>query len=160
MKKILKVKNKEEEKFLRKKVKPFDFDSLSKKEIDDLIKQMRKTMNDADGIGLAANQVGLDASVFVAQWEGKFYVFFNPKIEKSSSDEVEETAEGCLSIPGNFGLTERLAKITLIAQNKSGKQVKVKAWGMLAVIFQHEVDHLNGHLFIDRLAKGAELHNS
>ena len=156
MNKILIADNVEEDKFLRQKTKEFDFDKYSKKEIDNLIKKMRRMMNDANGIGLAANQIGLDVRVFVAQWDGKFYAFFNPRIEDASK-ETEILEQGCLSLPGRLGEVERPEKITLVAQNKQGKKVKVKAWGMLSHIFQHEVDHLEGKLYIDRMRKGAEL---
>ena len=156
---ILELDKKEDEKILRKSNKPFDFDKHSKTDIEQLIKEMRKIMEDADGVGLAGPQIGLNESVFVAKWDNKFYAFFNPKIEKYSKEE-DLREEGCLSIPGKYGETSRAVKITLVAQNKQGKIVKVKAWGMLAIIFQHEVDHLNGKLFVDRMEKKGKLRGS
>lgn len=151
---ILTVKNKKEEKFLRKKTRNFDFSKFSRKEIKELISAMRQAMKKAEGIGLSANQIGIDASVFVAEVNNKFYAFFNPKIEKSSA-ETMETEEGCLSVPDSFGLVKRAEKITISGFDQSGKKVKIKAWGLLARVFQHEIDHLNGILFIDK-AKNLE----
>lgn len=154
---ILTIQNKKEAKLLRKKTRPFDFAKSNKKNIKELIKEMRKTMKTALGIGLAANQVGLDTSFFVAQVpkakdqdsDEKFYAIFNPKIVKVS-EEKSLLEEGCLSVPGIYGVVERSDRVTLEGYNLQGKKVKIKAWGLLAQVFQHEVDHLDGKLFIDR----------
>ena len=166
--KIVTINNKSEEKFLRRKTELFDFSKFSKREVGELIKRMREVMAKANGIGLAANQIGLDFKMFVAQIqkidrEGnsrelsndqqKFYAIFNPEVVKVSS-EKSQMDEGCLSVPGGFfGEVERPEKITLIGFDKNGKKIKIKAWGLLARVFQHEVDHLNGILFIDKCKK-------
>ncbi len=142
------IDNKNEIKILRKKMAPFDFSKFSKKDLQELIKKMREAMKKSNGIGLSANQIGLDMHFFVAQAEGKFYALFNSKISKIS-DENARMEEGCLSVPEVFGEVSRPAKITLEGQDKAGKKIKIKAWGLLARIFQHELDHLNGKLFID-----------
>lgn len=157
--KIFTVNHKKEEKFLRRKTAKFDFQKFNQAEIRDLIKKMREVMAAAYGIGLSANQIGLDLKLFVAQMPKinrtgtqeplKFYAIFNPEIIKSSK-EKSIMEEGCLSVPGMSGLVERPEKITLIGYDKNGKKIKIKAWGLLARIFQHEVDHLNGILFIDK----------
>jgi len=161
--KILTINNKKEEKFLRKKTARFDFSKSNKKEINALIKQMREIMTEAVGIGLSANQLGLNLRLFVAQIQAtklrsansivsedqKFYAIFNPEIIKASK-EKSLLEEGCLSVPGYYGEVERPEKITLVGQDRYGKKVKIKAWGLLAKVFQHEVDHLNGILFIDK----------
>jgi peptide deformylase len=82
----------------------------------------------------------------------KFYAVFNPKLEKISDEQVT-FEEGCLSVPETWGEVERPERVTLAGFNKFGKPVKIKAWGLLARVFQHEVDHLNGKLFIDRTKK-------
>lgn len=148
------IDDKKEAKLLRKKVADFDFKKYSKKDTREMIKKMREMMKMAYGIGLSANQIGLDLNVFVAQAEGKFYSIFNPKITKSS-EEVLEAEEGCLSVPEVFGSVARPAKVTLEGFDKNSKKIKIKAWGLLARIFQHETDHLNGKLFID---KASDLH--
>jgi peptide deformylase len=158
------VDDKKEEAFLRKKTKPFTFRGdgsvevagtvLSKKEINDLILRMKKIMHAANGIGLSANQIGLEYRLFVAQvqssqGENKFYAIFNPEFEKMSA-EKETMEEGCLSVPGVYGDMTRPREVTLKGFDKAGRAVKIKAWGLIARVFQHEVDHLNGTLFIDK----------
>ncbi len=142
------IDDKNEAKLLRKKVADFDFKKHSKKEIQELIRKMRSAMKKANGIGLSANQIGLDMNVFVAQVENKFYSIFNSKITKKSGEEAE-IEEGCLSVPETFGPVKRPEKVTLEGYDKNGRKVKIKAWGLLARVFQHETDHLNGKLFID-----------
>jgi peptide deformylase len=141
-----------EEKVLRTKTEKFDFAKFNKKDIRELVRAMRLIMAQANGVGLAANQVGLSTSMFVAQCEGKFYAVFNPEVTKVSKEKTL-LEEGCLSVPGMFGEIERADKITLEGQDQNGKKIKIKAWGLLAQIFQHETDHLSGKLYIDR-AKG------
>lgn len=151
---ILVVKNKKEEKFLRKKIESVEIKSLTHREINDLVAKMKKAMRAANGIGLSANQIGLPLRLFVAevpnaQGEMKFYAVFNPKIEKAGV-ETAIAEEGCLSVPGLYGGVERKARLTLSGIDKNGKPLKIKAWGLLARVFQHELDHLNGILFIDK----------
>jgi len=171
MLKIITVENKRDAKFLRQKTAKFDFSKFSKAEIRELIKQMREIMTEAIGIGLSANQLGLNLRLFAVQIsdkplkrdkdnkrilpppeEMKFYAIFNPEIKKFSKEKIV-MEEGCLSVPGVFGLVERPEKITLVGQDRYGKKIKIKAWGLLAKVFQHEVDHLNGILFIDKTKK-------
>ena len=159
--KILTVNNKKEEKFLRHKTAEFDFGGFTKKEINELIKKMRETMTKAIGIGLSANQIGLNLRFFVVQIpkitndqrpttnDKKFYAIFNPEIVKFS-EKKSLMEEGCLSVPGVYGMVERPEKITLAGYNKNGKKLKIKAFGLLSRVFQHETDHLNGILFIDK----------
>jgi len=151
---IVTIENKADEKFLRKKTELFDFKKFTKKEIAALAVRMRRDMRAAQGIGLSANQIGLTFKVFVAEVPDpkgglKFYMVFNPKIEKVSSEKVP-FEEGCLSVPLTYGTVDRPERITLAGFDKNGKAVKIKAWGLLARVFQHEVDHLNGILFIDK----------
>lgn len=162
--KIITINKKSDEKFLRKKTAAFDFSRFSQKQINELIKAMKRIMIQANGIGLAANQIGLDMRVFVAQImkldrhgnqrslsraEQKFYAIFNPEIVKSSGEKTV-SEEGCLSVPDAYGDVSRAEKITLVGQDKNGRKMKIKAWGLLARVFQHEVDHLNGVLYIDK----------
>jgi len=170
------IENKKDEKFLRKKTAAFDFTKYKKSEIRELIKIMREFMKEVHGIGLSANQIGLDLNFFVAEIPtisvdrrsnqyrsaaSKFYAIFNPKIIKASKEKTTQE-EGCLSIPNTYGMVERPEKIVLTGFDLNGKKLKIKAWGLLARVFQHEVDHLNGVLFIDKatnitkLEKGEE----
>jgi peptide deformylase len=150
--------DKKEEKFLRKKTADFDFKAFTKKEVAELVSHMRKIMRAANGIGLSANQIGLNLNMFVAevpdvdQGGTKFYAIFNPKIKKKSG-ETAVFEEGCLSIPGKWGYVPRSERVFLSGWDKNGKPVKIKAWGLLAHVFQHETDHLQGKLFIDRTKK-------
>jgi peptide deformylase len=165
---IFTINNKTEEKFLREKTADFDFVKFTKKEINDLIKKMKETMFKANGIGLSANQIGLNLKMFVALIsekplkrdeknkiimpspnETKFYAIFNPEIIKFSNKK-STMEEGCLSVPGIYGSVERPEKITLAGYDKNAKKIKIKAFGLLARVFQHETDHLNGILFIDK----------
>lgn len=153
--KILTTDNKKEEKFLKTKTKEVDFKKEDKKELKELIKKMRATMKEADGVGLSANQVGVGKRIFVAQIPNdqgkiKFYAVINPKITKESKKKIT-LEEGCLSIPQTFGQVERAEKITLEGYTAFGKKQKIKAWGLLARVFQHEVDHLNGVLFTNKV---------
>ncbi|MGH2583040.1 MAG: peptide deformylase [Anaerolineales bacterium] len=152
---------------LRRKALPVDVfdDNLHK-----LIDQMVETMRDAPGVGLAANQVNIPQRVIVVEYGGeadeetasdarppkKLFTLVNPEISRTSL-ETETASEGCLSIPGLVGDVERSTSVTVKAQNKRGQPVKIKADGWLARIFQHEIDHLNGVLFIDRAEKVYQL---
>ncbi len=147
--KLFTVSNKEEEKFLRKKPADFDFSKYSKKEIKELVKTMRTIMKLSDGIGLSANQIGLNLNCFVAEADNKFYAIFNPQIIKLSK-ERDDMEEGCLSVPDSFGVVNRAERVWLEGFDSNGKKIKLKVWGFLARIFQHEVDHLNGALFTDK----------
>ncbi|KKW46337.1 MAG: peptide deformylase [Candidatus Liptonbacteria bacterium RIFCSPLOWO2_01_FULL_56_20] len=152
--KILTVHEVKDEKFLRRKAAAFDFAKFRRAEIGALIARMKRTMRRANGVGLSANQIGLDAAMFVAevpdgQGGRKFYAIFNPRIEKIVPEQVVKE-EGCLSVPRAYGEVSRHERITISGLDRNGKPIKVKAWGLLARVFQHEIDHLNGKLFIDR----------
>ncbi len=121
-------------------------------EVRKLVSDMIDTMYAEKGVGLAANQVGVSKQLFVAsadQIHGRELVFFNPRIIKKQG-QIKEF-EGCLSVPELYEPVRRFKRVWLRAMTLEGKRVEVKAEGLLARIFQHEVDHLNGFLFIDRL---------
>ncbi len=153
--KIWTIERKNEEKFLRKKTPSLDIAREDKKELKALVGKMRAIMKQSNGIGLSANQIGLQKRIFVAQvpdddGRQKFYAVLNPQITKLSSKKTLNE-EGCLSVPLTItGLVERPEKIVLEGRDIRGKKIKIKAWGLLARVFQHEVDHLNGALFIDK----------
>jgi len=143
---------------LRQKSQELKSEELQKKDIQQLILDMEKTMKEKDGVGLAAPQIGRSIRVAVINTEDGSLVLINPKIlRKFWKKEILE--EGCLSLPEIFGLVKRSTKIKLVALNKKGKKVKFTASGMFARVIQHEVDHLDGVLFIDRakeIVKGEE----
>lgn len=165
MEKIITTQTKKDEAFLRKKTKEVDVAFLKNKkkskEIKELIRNMRDIMKKANGIGLSANQIGLLHRLFVAQVPNdqgrqKFYAIFNPEIKKESSEKAT-AEEGCLSVPETYGPVERYYKLTLTGFDARGRKIKIKAWGLLARVFQHEVDHLDGKLFVD---KAKEVHKT
>jgi peptide deformylase len=119
-------------------------------EIKRIIADMTETMWHQVGIGLAAPQVGLPHRILVMDdGSGGAQALINPVIE-SRSGTIRE-AEGCLSLPGVFGVVERTKTITVRAMDADGKPVSLEATGLKARIVQHELDHLDGVLFIDRL---------
>lgn len=151
---ILTVGNVEHKKFLDAKTRDFPFAEFSKSDLQKLITTMRRIMKRALGVGLSANQIGLPYRMFVAEVAGKgekskFYAVFNPVIEKTTG-EPAELEEGCLSVPELYGNVKRFPQVTLSGLDKNQKPFRIRAWGVLAHVFQHEVDHLNGLLFSDK----------
>jgi peptide deformylase len=122
-----------------------DFDEV----LERLAEEMLFTMREQEGVGLAANQVGRLKRILVAAVEDDEYVLVNPVIEEAS-EATESGAEGCLSIPGIQVEVERPTGVKISAQDVFGEPIKIEAEGLLARIFQHEVDHLDGVLILDR----------
>jgi len=122
------------------------------KEIKNLVKEMKKIMIQHNGVGLAANQIGKNLSIFVAYDNKKFYTFINPEIVKFFGKE-KIMEEGCLSVPNVWGQIKRYEGVVVSYQDLFGKKKKLKAKGLLAQIIQHEIDHLNGVLFIDKVVE-------
>lgn len=112
--------------------------------------KLTKTFKDPEGVGLAAPQVGLEESFFVAKNGQKFMSVINPKIV-STGKRTKKYFEGCLSVPSMWGEVRRATNIKVSYQNTEGILVTEKLKGILAWIFQHEIDHLNGILFSDRV---------
>lgn len=139
---------------LRQKLKPVDFDSL-KPRLPQLLQDMEETCLAVRGVGLAANQIGLDlrmALILIPESDKKNaplkrVVIINPEIVEKRGEIVEE--EGCLSMPGLWVEVPRAADVTIRFLDETGQERKVRARGLLAKAFQHEMDHLDGHLFID-----------
>lgn len=126
------------------------------KDMRRLIDDMIETMRAADGVGLAAPQVGVSRRVFVAEVDDTVYVLINPTVLDASPD-TEVADEGCLSLPGYAGAVERSIRVRVRGQDRRGKTVTVEAAGLLARCFQHEIDHLDGILYTDRMAPDARL---
>ena len=126
-------------------------------ELQTLIDNMIETMGAAPGVGLAAPQIGESLRLVVVEYtedededaRPKKYVLVNPEIVKRSEEMVTDI-EGCLSLPGLAGKVERHEAVSIKAKNRFGKPLKIEAEGWLARIFQHEIDHLDGVLYIDR----------
>ena len=138
---------------LRKKAK--DVEAVDK-EVLKLLDDMAETMYDAPGIGLAAPQIGKPLKVIVADIssrgeKGELIKLINPCIVHAEGEDV--LTEGCLSIPGFSEEVKRATKVVVRGINEEGKEVEIVAEGLLARVFQHEIDHIEGRLFIDRLSK-------
>ena len=127
--------------------------------VDDKIRkivvQMIQTLKEAGGMGLAANQVGEEFRIIVVdpsrfQAESTPLIIINPVVEKSSGEQVEE--EGCLSIPGTYADVKRPLEMTVKGIDADEKEIVIEARGVLSRVLAHEIDHLNGILFIDHLS--------
>ena len=119
-----------------------------------LIEDMLETMYEAEGIGLAATQVNVHKRLLlidVSQDRDAAQVFINPEIE-ILDDELSEYDEGCLSVPGFYETVSRPGSVKITAQNAKGEEFEQVAEGILATCIQHEIDHLNGKLFVDYLS--------
>jgi len=121
-------------------------------EILNLIRDMAETMYADSGIGLAAPQVGISKRITVIDGEEDgLIVLINPMIVKSEGELVEE--EGCLSVPGIYSQVKRSSKVTVKALNQNGDPIEMTKEGLAARALQHEIDHLDGILFIDRIGR-------
>ena len=114
----------------------------------ELIDNMIDSMEAAEGIGLAAPQIGVLQRVIIVQIDDDLKVTINPVAVKKEGESVAE--EGCLSVPGKTGLVKRAEKVTINGLNPEGEAVKYELEGLKARAFLHEIDHLNGTLFIDK----------
>jgi peptide deformylase len=135
---------------LRKETRKVD---VVDSEIQTLIEDMFETMYAARGVGLAAPQIGISKKIAVIDPTGEKsqqLVLINPEIIAAQGE--EEMQEGCLSVPGVFDTVKRASKVTLRALDREGQVYELEAKGLLAEIIQHEIDHLNGTLFIDQLS--------
>ncbi|MBQ2249599.1 MAG: peptide deformylase [Clostridia bacterium] len=117
-----------------------------------LLDDMIETMREADGCGLAAPQVGVLRRIAVVEVEpGEVYELINPRIIAYAGEQQEQ--EGCLSIPGRWGITKRPKHVTVRAMNRKGEIYEVSGSDLLARAFSHEIDHLDGKLFVDNLVE-------
>lgn len=134
--------------FLRQTAKPVE--NPGSDEIKQLIADMALTMREEKGIGLAAIQVGVDARVIVVETKDGPVPFINPEIMERS-DDYEIGEEGCLSVPGQYGMVKRSREISVKSIDEEGNEQIHDAQGLFARVIQHEIDHLNGILFIDKI---------
>jgi peptide deformylase len=142
---------------LRERARPVEeFDDALREEIE----SMTALMDDALGVGLAATQVGILHRVLVYRVpddpDSDVHVLVNPEIEYSS-EELETFPEGCLSLPGVWVDVERPARVRVVARDAYGEEVRVEAEGPEASVVQHEMDHLDGVLILDRIPKEARM---
>ena len=155
---------------LRKPTRALSPKEIGSKEIQNLIEHMRETMREAPGVGLAAPQIGLSLQMAVIEDRKEyhkdvsaehlalrqrrpvaFYVLINPRIQSAEDDQIVEFFEGCLSLPGFFALVPRSRSVRVECLDHRGKSKTIEASGWYARILQHEIEHLHGHLYIDRM---------
>lgn len=137
---------------LRRKARPV---GKVTRDVQRLIEQMLVTMHEAHGLGLAAPQVGEGVRVFVAEVDGRTIALVDPEVVRREGEEV--ATEACLSIPGVIGDVPRAASVTVRGKNRRGRRVTIEAEGLLARVLQHEIDHLDGVLFLDRVRDRATI---
>lgn len=146
---------------LRQIAQDVELEEIKSKEMKDLIADMIETMKDYDGIGLAAPQINIskqiaiievpdDSSRYPDSEGSQLFVMFNPKITPLT-EELQGFWEGCLSVPDLRGFVERPKKIKVDYTNFEGERVSMEVEGFLATVFQHELDHLQGELYIDKI---------
>ncbi|MDS1029858.1 peptide deformylase [Bacillota bacterium LX-D] len=119
--------------------------------IEKLLDNMRDTMYAANGVGLAAPQIGILKQVVVIDVGEGLLELINPEIRDMSGEEID--TEGCLSIPGVQGEVRRASKVTVKALDREGKEFTINGSGLLARALQHEIDHLHGILFVDKVER-------
>jgi len=143
---IIEIEKGKDNKILREKTQPVD--KINEK-ILNLAKDMIETIEQSDGIGLAANQIGRNLRMFILPKNlCEKQIFINPEIIKISKN-TDTLEEGCLSLPGVFLPTERAKSLKIKAVDENNKKFKLKADDLLARVIQHEIDHLNGILITD-----------
>jgi len=120
-------------------------------EIRTICERMVETMLRANGAGLAAPQIGISKRIIVLDVDGEFHVLINPELIETSGD-VEQFNEGCLSVPGVDSVVERATHAVVEGTTLDGETVRIEGEGLLARAIQHEMDHLNGGLFLDHLS--------
>ena len=125
------------------------------KSLQCLLDDMVESMDAAQGLGLSGPQVGKPLRLIVARGDNVLLQIANPEIVRSKGEEIGD--EGCLSLPGYYGSVSRASQITIQGLDRNGKHFRRKFVGLLARVIQHEIDHLNGILFTDKLVKGTEL---
>ena len=137
---------------LKRKAEPVEkVDAATRRLMDNML----ETMHAANGIGIAAPQVGVSLQVAIINAKDGAFPIINPSVTKTSK-RSETSEEGCLSIPGAFGLVTRPTTITVSYETLAGERVTQEASGLMARVFQHEIDHLNGILFTQRAKKITE----
>ena len=146
---ILKIVKKDtDEAFLRKKSRPVE--EITPR-IKTLLDDMVQTMRHANGCGLAAVQVGVLRRIVVIETEEGLFELINPRIIAMSG--TQETEEGCLSVPGEWGITKRPMYVTARALNRDGEEIEIIAKGLLAKALCHEIDHLDGIIYTDKVIR-------
>lgn len=134
---------------LRVVSQPVAVENISTPKMTKLIEDLIETMAVENGVGIAAPQVGVHERVIIVETPTAIRAFINPEIT-SRSIRLVASMEGCLSVPGISGIVKRHSSVKVKALTPEGKEILVKATGLTSIIFQHEIDHLDGILFIDK----------
>lgn len=144
---------------LREPSRLLTVDEIEKPEFQAFLDQLVETMYLSNGIGIAAPQVGKNVRVIAVHTPKGAQCYLNPAIVKAS-DATKESEEGCLSVPGKAGLVVRHKKVTVQALTREGRKIEFDAKNLQSFVFQHEIDHLDGILFIDKAIKVVETKKS
>ncbi len=138
---------------LKKKSIEVSLSEMKNWKLQTFIDEMIETMKKSNGVGLAAPQVGQNTRIIIAtKNDGEILALLNPKIVKKSLFKIKNE-EGCLSVPGKLCVVRRHKSVEVKAKNRLGREVKLKASGLFAIVLQHEIDHLDGLLIIDKAEK-------
>lgn len=137
---------------LRKKSTPIDADEFGSDDLQKLIVELKQTMATENGVGIAAPQIGVHKRVIIVDAGNGPQTFINPVITRKSFFKIEGE-EGCLSVPGVFGIVRRSRTVTIEAFDEQFNPVTIRATQFPARVFQHEIDHLDGILFIDKVIR-------
>ena len=131
------------------------FEKIGTAEAKKLVSDMVATMKEKRGVGIAAPQINEAVQAIIVGTEDGPMALYNPKLLKTSKKK-ESGEEGCLSVAGVYGMVPRFTSVEVEAQNEKGEIIRIKANGFFARVLQHEIDHINGVLFIDRATKITE----
>jgi peptide deformylase len=134
---------------LRERSKELTAEEVKTPELQAYLDQLTTTMFVADGVGIASPQVGRNIRAIIVNLPTGAEAFINPEITRKS-EAMTDSEEGCLSVPGKYGIVQRHKKVSIRALNRHGRRVEFDAKNFPAIIFQHEIDHLDGILFIDK----------
>ncbi len=134
---------------LRERSRELDVGEVTTPEFQKYLDDLAETMHVADGVGIASPQVGKNIRAIVVSTKTGPECYINPEIVKKSEATLE-SEEGCLSVPGKYGIVTRHKKVTIRALNRHGRKVEFEVKQFPAIVFQHEIDHLDGILFIDK----------
>ncbi len=137
---------------LRKPTELVDVAEITTPEFQQFADEYAAFMIAHDGVGLAANQIGILKRIIAVQEKHRIGIYANPEIIKASVATIESD-EGCLSVPGVYGIVDRAKKVRVRAIDRHGRRVEFDASGYQGTIYQHEIDHLNGILFIDKMKR-------
>ena len=153
---VLQIRHLPDDSVLRQKAKKV---SILDASIQRLIDDMIETMQQSNGVGLAAPQVGVSLRIIVVQMPDEEPIaIINPEIIKREG--MQEVTEGCLSVPGYCGQIKRPDEVVVKGKDRQGKRIRIRAFGLFAEALEHEIDHLDGRLYIDHIESPDKLNKT